>query len=106
MAQYIIIYLGGDQPESAEAGKKHFAQYQQWLLSLGDSVISPMNPIKNTQTVNPDTSISSQSKTLMSGYTIIEAESMDVALSIAKFCPFLKLNGSLEVSQLIEMTAK
>jgi hypothetical protein len=39
----------------------------------------------------------------MSGYTIIEAESMEVALSIAKSCPFLDIGGSLEVSELVQM---
>ena len=39
----------------------------------------------------------------MSGYTIIEADSMDAALSIAKVCPFLDIGGSLEVSELVEM---
>ena len=39
----------------------------------------------------------------MSGYTIIEADSMDAALSIAQACPFLEIDGSLEVSELVEM---
>jgi hypothetical protein len=39
----------------------------------------------------------------MSGFTIIESESMEVALSIAKACPFLDIGGSLEVSELIKM---
>jgi len=39
----------------------------------------------------------------MSGFTIIGADSMGSALSIAKSCPFLKTVGSLEVSELIQM---
>ena len=39
----------------------------------------------------------------MSGYTIVKADSMDAALSIAKACPFLDIGGSLEVSELMEM---
>ncbi len=39
----------------------------------------------------------------MSGYTIIEVDSMKAALLIAKACPFLDIGGSLEVSQLVEM---
>ena len=40
----------------------------------------------------------------MSGFTIIEAESIESALSMAKSCPFLEIGGSLEVSELIEMS--
>lgn len=73
------------------------------VTSLGDAVISPANPFKDTHTVNSDGNVTSGSTTTMSGYTIIEAESMDAALSIAKDCPFLEINGSLEVSELMQM---
>ena len=74
-----------------------------WLSSLGDSAVSPANPFKNTHTVNPDGTVTSGGATTMSGYTIVEAESMDAALTIAKACPFLDIGGSLEVSELAQM---
>ena len=103
MAQYIITYLGGDQPSSPEKGKQHFAKYKEWLSSLGDSAVSPANPLKDTNTVNSDGTVTTGSTTSMSGYTIIKADSMEAALSIAKACPFLDIGGSLEVSELIQM---
>jgi hypothetical protein len=39
----------------------------------------------------------------MSGFTIIEADSLDDVLSMAKKCPFLEVGGSLEVSELMRM---
>ena len=104
MPQFLITYLGGDHPSSPEEGQKHFAKYQEWLSSLGSSAVSPMNPIKNTSTVNPDGSVTPGSAMSMSGYTIIEAESIETAISIAKTCPFLVINGSLEVSELVKMS--
>jgi len=62
-----------------------------------------MNPFKNTTTINPDGTFTTGSTTSMSGYTIIEAESMEEALSSAKDCSFLDINGSLEVSELVQM---
>lgn len=103
MSQYIIVYLGGEQPSSPEAGKQHFAKYKQWLASLGDSAVSPANPINNTSTVNPDGTVTVGGSTTMSGYTIIEAESLEAALIVAKACPFLDVGGSLEVSELMQM---
>lgn len=103
MTQYVIVYLGGNQPSSPEEGKRHFAKYMDWLTSLGDSAVSPANPLKNTSTVNPDGTVTTGGSSTMSGYTIIEAESMDGALTIAKACPFLDIGGSLEVSELIAM---
>ena len=106
MPQYIIVYLGGNQPSSPEEGKKHFSRYMEWLSSLGDSVISPANPLKDTTTVNSDGTVTAGGTTTMSGYTIIDAESMESALLTAKACPFLEAGGSLEVSELVEMPMK
>ena len=103
MSQYVIVYLGGDQPASPEEGKQHMAKYKEWLASLGESVVSPANPFVNTSTIKPDGTVTSGSTTSMSGYTIIEAETIEAALSIAKACPFLDIGGSLEVSELVQM---
>ena len=103
MSQYIITYLGGDKPATPEEGQQHMAKYKAWLSSLGDAAVSPANPLKNTTTVNADGTVTSGGSTTMSGYTIIEAESMEAALSIAQACPFLDIGGSLEVSELVKM---
>ena len=103
MPQFVIVYLGGDQPSSPEEGKQHFSKYMEWISSMGDAAISPMNPLKNTSTVNPDGTVTAGSKSTMSGYTIVEAESIEAAQTLAQACPFLEINGSLEVSELVEM---
>ena len=103
MAQYLIVYLGGDQPASPEQGKKHFARYMEWLASLGDAVVSPANPLKDTCTINPDGSVQAGGTSTMSGFSIVEADSMEVAQEIGRTCPFLAMNGRLEVSELIQM---
>jgi hypothetical protein len=103
MPQYLITYLGGNRPSSPEEGKQHMSKYRAWLSSLGDSAVSPANPLKNTSTVNADGSVTSGGKTTMSGFTIIQANSMESALATAKSCPFLEIGGSLEVSELMQM---
>jgi len=103
MNQYIITYLGGDQPSSPEEGKNHFAQYQEWLGSLGDAAIKPMVPFKNTHTVNPDGEVVEGSSVSMTGHTIVQAESIEQAIGYAKSCPFLEINGSLEVAEIVPM---
>ena len=103
MARYFIAYVGGEQPSSPEEGKKHMARYMAWLSSLGDAAVSPANPLRHTTTVKPDGAVAEGGTTAMSGFTVIEAESMDAALDVARACPFLEVGGSLEVSELIEM---
>jgi len=105
MPQYIFVYLGGEYPTSPEEGQKHFQKYQQWLHSLGDAVLSPAIPFKDTHTVEPDGSTSPGSMSAMSGMSIIKMNSMEEALAAAQACPFLEIKGALEVSEMIEMSA-
>ena len=39
----------------------------------------------------------------MSGLSILRMPSMEAALAAAQSCPFLEINGTLEVSEMIEM---
>ena len=103
MTQYAIVYIGGDQPSSPEEGKAHFGKYMEWLKSLGEAAVSPANPLKDTRTVSPNGDITDGSSSGMSGYTIVEADSIEAAVDMARSCPFLDINGSLEVSELIKM---
>jgi hypothetical protein len=73
------------------------------LSSLGDTVVVPMIPLKDTTTVSTSGEVSEGGSSAMSGFTILKADSMEAALSIAKACPFLDIGGSLEVSEMMEM---
>ncbi len=106
MPQYIFVYLGGEYPTDPEEGQKHFEQYQQWLQSLGDKIVSPAIPFKDTHTVHPDQSVEQGTVTAMSGLSILRMNSMDEALEAAKSCPFLEIKGTLEISEMIEMSGQ
>lgn len=103
MTQFVFTYLGGNQPSSPEEANEHFAKYMEWLSSLGESVISPTIPLKDTHTVGPDRTVREGGSSAMSGFSIIEAESIEAAVEIAQACPFLDIGGSLEVSELMQM---
>ena len=106
MPQYIFVYLGGEYPSDPEEGQKHFEKYQQWLASLGKAVVSPAVPFKDTHTVQPDGSTSPGSISAMSGLSILRMPTMEAALAAAQSCPFLEINGTLEVSEMIEMSSQ
>jgi hypothetical protein len=105
MTQFVFVYLGGNQPSNPEEASKHFSKYMEWLSSLGESVVSPTIPLKDTSTVSPDGTVREGGSSAMSGFTIIEADSMEAALTVAQACPFLEIGGSLEVSELMQMPA-
>ena len=39
----------------------------------------------------------------MSGFSVIEADSIEEAVRISQTCPFQKIGGTLEVSELVQM---
>jgi hypothetical protein len=104
MPRYIFVYLGGEYPTDPVQGKAHFEEYQQWLNSLGNAVVSPAVPFKDTHTIQPGKTAEAGSTTAMSGLSILDFSSMQEALAAAQACPFLKINGTLEVSEMIELT--
>ena len=75
----------------------------EWLASLGDTVVIPTIPLKDTSTVSPDGTVREGGSSAMSGFSIIKADSIEAALAIAQACPFLEIGGSLEVSELMQM---
>jgi hypothetical protein len=103
MKQYVLVYLGGNQPSDPDEANKHFTKYVEWLSSLGDSVVIPTIPLKDTTTVRSDGTVEEGGGSAMSGFTIIRAESMQAALAVAQACPFLEIGGSLEVSEMMQV---
>jgi hypothetical protein len=103
MKQFVLVYLGGDQPNDPEEARNHFEKYMGWLASLGDAVVVPTIPLKDTTTVGSDGTLQEGGRSAMSGFSIIKAASMEEALSKAQACPFLEIGGSLEVSELMEV---
>ena len=77
---------------------------QEWLSSLGEAVVSPAIPFKDTHTVYPDDTAEPGTTTVMSGMSILRFDSMGAALEAAKACPFLEIKGTLEVSEMLEMS--
>jgi len=106
MPQFIFVYLGGELPDNPEEGQKHFQRYQQWLDSLGSAVISPAIPFRDTHVVQPDGKVLPGSTSAMSGLSIMRMASQEEALAAARSCPFLEINGTLEVSEMIEMSGQ
>ena len=62
------------------------------------------NPVAMTKTVASDGSVSDGGGTNpLSGYSLLEADSLDAAVEMAKGCPILTSGGSVEVCQAIDM---
>lgn len=103
MAKYLFAYHGGGMPESEEDQAKVMAAWGAWFGELGASVADGGNPTGASSTVASDGSASSGGgANPVTGYSVIEAASLDDAVEKAKGCPILNSGGSVEVGEIIE----
>jgi hypothetical protein len=103
MPNYIIAYRGGRKPENPEEGAKHMAKWQAWIGDLGDAAVNPGTPLGKSKIVSADGVSDDGGSNAMSGYSVVKAGSMDAALEMAKACPFLETDGTLEVAEMMDM---
>ena len=104
MTKYLLAYHGGEMPETKEAGEKSMADWMAWIGSLGASVIDMGNPTTgNSKTVAPGFKLSNGGSTSITGYSIVEAASLDKAVALTKDCPQLVAGGTIEVAELAAM---
>jgi hypothetical protein len=104
MAKYLFVYHGGGKPESKEDMAKVMNAWGQWFGSMGKSVVDGGNPVGASSTVRSNGSIANNGgANPVSGYSLIEASSLDDALAKAKGCPILSAGGSVEVAEAMDM---
>ena len=97
MAKFVYIYTGGSVPESEEEGKKVMQAWMDWLGGMGDHVTDVGNPFGASKAVNGGTTLNA------SGYSIVDAGSLDEATTHAKGCPVLASGGNVEVYEAVAM---
>ena len=103
MSEYIFAYHGGKKPESPEAGAALMAKWHTWIDGLGDAMVNPGTPVGMSKTVSSAGVTDDGGPNPLSGFSVVKADSMDAALEMAKSCPTLELDGTIEVAEMMEM---
>lgn len=104
MAKYLFVYHGGGHPSNPADAKKVMDAWGAWLGSMGSAVIDGGNPVGKSSTVKADGSLVDGGGTNpASGYSLIEASSLQDAHKKAKGCPILKSGGTIEIAQAMDM---
>jgi hypothetical protein len=99
MAKYVLLYSGGGMPESPEQQAAVLKAWEAWYGQLGSATVDGGNPFTPAvKHINPGGQVGDGPiGTQASGYSIIEADSMDAAVAMAQGCPILQGNGQLTV---------
>jgi hypothetical protein len=101
---YLLVYHGGQMPETPEEGAKALETWNAWFATLGDAVVDVGNPVGQVRTIGNNGTVSNGALNPASGYSVIKADSLDAAVALAKGCPILNGGrGSIEVAETIAM---
>jgi hypothetical protein len=97
MAKYLSVYHGGGMAATEEERNATMAKWGAWAQELGDHVIDFGAPIGASRTVG------GENGSQATGYSLIDAGSLDEASELAKGCPILEGGGSVEVGETLAM---
>lgn len=106
MAEYVLVYHDDNtrmpsNPESEEAAA-HMAKYREWMTGLGAALVNPGTPFGPSKIVSVGGVADREGSHRISGFSTVEADSMDAALEMAKACPYLDF-GDIEVAEVMKM---
>ena len=99
MTKYVFAYHGGGSPENMteEQGKAVMDAWMSWFGTLGAAVVDGGNPF------GPSTTVGAGSSAGLTGYSIVSADNLDAASTMAKGCPILEAGGSVDVYETMEI---
>ncbi len=101
MTKFLLVYHGGSAPSSPEEGEKVMKAWMDWMGALGPSLIDAGNPTGAARTLQPGgKTVDGGGSNPTTGYSILEAASLDEAVKLSKGCPQLLSNGSIEVTEI------
>jgi hypothetical protein len=105
MAKYLFLYIGGGMPETEAESAAVVKAWETWYTSLGTAVVDPGNPFTPVaKKVASNGAVSDGSAgTMASGYTIVQADSLDQAAKMAQSCPVLKGGAEISVFETFEV---
>jgi hypothetical protein len=105
MAKFVLLYIGGGMPETEAETAEVMKALEAWYIQLGKAVVDPGNPFTpQAKSVTSDGTISDgPAGTMATGYTILEAGSLDEAAKLAQSCPVLQGGADISIFESFEV---
>ncbi len=103
MAKYLLLFSGGQMPEGEAVQAEVMKAWEAWFTELGPAVADPGNPFtRAAKRISSDGSVGDTAASA-SGYSVIEADSLDTATKLASGCPVLQGGADITVYETFEV---
>jgi hypothetical protein len=100
--RFLITYRTDmGMPPTPEAADQMMSAFTSWAGGVGDNMVDPGAPLGPSKVVTSDSETDGQADGPVAGYSIIDADSLDDAVSAVRSHPFLSRGGTLQVSQAV-----
>ncbi len=103
MTKFVFVFHGGTMAETEAEQEEVMAAWGAWFGQMGEAVIEPGNPFAQNRTVGSGGTSNGGGDNPATGYTVVQADSIDAAADLAKGCPILDGGGTVEVCEAIDM---
>jgi hypothetical protein len=103
MANYVLLYKGGGVPATEEEQQQVLAAWNGWYEQLGQAVVDGGNPFGPAKSIAADGTVSDGGASGLTGYTILQADSLDAAARLGQGCPVLASGGTVEVYETFQV---
>jgi hypothetical protein len=113
MAKFLFIYRGASEATAKmtpDEQQQHMQKWEKWIgegiqkgwmLDHGDGLTQETRVV-NAKVVTDGPFV--ESKEIVGGFSIVQADTIDAAANLAKGCPGLSIGGTVEVRRLAEYT--
>ena len=103
MKKFVLFYYGHPQLSSPEEMQAHRGRWEKWAASLGDAIVEKGVPVHATKTVTQSGAKDSKAEVPLTGYTVVQARSMEEAVEMTRKCPFVEDGGRMDVAEAMSM---
>jgi hypothetical protein len=116
MAKFLFVYRGNTEaygkltPDEMQQNMQKWNQWiaeglqKGWLVDTGDALTQEGRVVNAKKVVTDGPFV--ESKEVVGGYSVVQANTMDGAAELAKGCPILLTGGSVEVRPLAGLGMK
>ena len=102
MTNYVLLYKGGGMPATEEEQQQVMAAWGTWAEKVGQAMVDLGNPFGPSRSIAADGTVSDGGSG-MTGYSILQADSLDDAAELASSCPIIASGGTIEVYETFQV---
>ncbi len=112
MSEFTYLIRGGTMPGSPELMQRRMEKWVAWMKELGQKghIKDPGHPLEGTGKLVKGSQKQvidgpyAETKDIVGGYMVIEADHLEAAVEIAQGCPIFEVGGMVEIRPIMKFS--